>query len=417
MPLTLDPRCIDQFRAALLVALEDASVMYGRYVHPDWMWIGERVARVLPQTQKARATAGLERIPNLTVSFFLMDQLRHMLREHGTANDDASVPLSDLPGFNNREETADKLIAALLTLPWDYELLILTPLDAYTIDEIPLDKQFTLRSIEAQDAAYPLHAVDVYAQHAYHQHYPEAFTADRYYFAGSFSGYLHDVSPVPEIEELVHAAKGVLGLALVATFLKLDVTSRGAPPPRTQPIIVYRIQNGARQLLPYLWLSTDDTQLLSRFERGALPLEILPTILAAIQAAFSHAATLGAARWYVDSFTGSNGVLQTVQATVALEMLLGDRKQSNQIGVTQLLSNRLAFLIGNSPRQRASIAADFCERYDVRSDIVHNGKILLDERERDTLFALRNYARRAILKQLEQIWAENGKRTEPATAL
>lgn len=98
---------------------------------------------------------------------------------------------------------------------------------------------------------------------------------------------------------------------------------------------------------------------------------------------------------------------------MALEILLGDRKQANEIGVTALLANRLAFMIARTPTEREAVLTHFRELYDVRSDIVHEGKAALGDKGYATLSALREYARRAILTQLEQIWFEKGEPSSP----
>ncbi len=127
---------------------------------------------------------------------------------------------------------------------------------------------------------------------------------------------------------------------------------------------------------------------------------------AAIRAGFTDVSTRSAARWYADSTVGSNGLIQIVQAAIALEILLGDESGLEQIGTTALLANRLAYMIAETPHERRTILARFKQLYKVRSLIVHQGKAVLEERESAALYELRAYANRAIIKQTMQLIRE-----------
>jgi hypothetical protein len=81
-----------------------------------------------------------------------------------------------------------------------------------------------------------------------------------------------------------------------------------------------------------------------------------------------------AGRWLLDSHSGKNELLSFVQATVALEILLGDKHVSDVMGLGELLRNRCAYLIGKTHSQRDEILNDFRKIYEVRSKIVHRGK-------------------------------------------
>jgi len=92
-----------------------------------------------------------------------------------------------------------------------------------------------------------------------------------------------------------------------------------------------------------------------------------------------------------------------VQAMVALEILLGEKKESDLTGLGALLSNRCAYLIGASHDDREKILSDFRKIYDIRSKIVHSGKDWLTQDERQLLRKLYEIVSRVIQKEAELI--------------
>ena len=97
---------------------------------------------------------------------------------------------------------------------------------------------------------------------------------------------------------------------------------------------------------------------------------------------------------------GTNQLLSFVQATVAMEILLGEGSKSDVIGIGELLRNRCAYLIGKSRGQREELLKDFEKIYDVRSKIVHRGKSRLTFEERSLFNKLQWMCRRVISEEL-----------------
>src|SRR5205823_4048712 len=71
----------------------------------------------------------------------------------------------------------------------------------------------------------------------------------------------------------------------------------------------------------------------------------------------------GACQWLFDSYAEQSDLLAFVQATVAIEMALGEKAASDLIGVGELLGNRCAYLIGKSRKRRADILKVFKRLY------------------------------------------------------
>ncbi len=109
---------------------------------------------------------------------------------------------------------------------------------------------------------------------------------------------------------------------------------------------------------------------------------------------------LRAAQWYFDSYCGDNELLSFVKSTICLEMLLGEKKVSDLIGIMELLRNRCAYFIGSNHSEREEILKDFNEIYSTRSQIVHSGKNRLTKLERRSLYKLRRLCARVIRKEI-----------------
>jgi len=114
-----------------------------------------------------------------------------------------------------------------------------------------------------------------------------------------------------------------------------------------------------------------------------------------------NAGVLRAAQWLFDSYSSRSQLLAFVQATVALEILFGDKAISDVVGLGELLGNRVAYLIGTTRQQREEVLKDFRRIYETRSRIVHRGHNLLSAQERSDLYTLRWMCSRAILRELE----------------
>lgn len=105
---------------------------------------------------------------------------------------------------------------------------------------------------------------------------------------------------------------------------------------------------------------------------------------------------LRASQWLFDSTSEENDILAYVQAMVCVEILLGEKAETNYLSLGKLLKNRCAYLIGKTDKDRQSIMRRFDDLYDTRSRIVHSGHNKLSKAERDDLYELRHLCRRII---------------------
>lgn len=108
-----------------------------------------------------------------------------------------------------------------------------------------------------------------------------------------------------------------------------------------------------------------------------------------------------AGRWLLNSYCTENQLLSFVQAITALEVLIGEEKESKNTGIKSLLANRTAYFIGDSHEKRLQIIEEIKEIYTTRCDIVHKGKEVLSIDEKKQLLKLQFYLHRIILEEIE----------------
>lgn len=106
------------------------------------------------------------------------------------------------------------------------------------------------------------------------------------------------------------------------------------------------------------------------------------------------------ARWLMNSYLSENDLLAYIQATTAIEILLGEKKYTDTLGIQNLISNRMAYSIAKSPEERKEIINKFIKIYETRSKIVHNGAEELGDAEKEYLKELQNYIHRLLFHEI-----------------
>jgi len=143
---------------------------------------------------------------------------------------------------------------------------------------------------------------------------------------------------------------------------------------------------------------------------GEVVTELVNDGLSKCQSAFANLqdneTLLLACQWLFDSYSSGSALQAFVQATIAIEILLGDKASSDLIGLGELLANRCAYLLGTSRQERAEILQKFRRLYSTRSKIVHRGKNRLNHDESGDLVELSYLAASVIRKELRLAQAD-----------
>lgn len=345
------------------------------------------------------------------IEAFVEDYLNPRVREAKTSG--PARPVLEL--FDTEEIAAwsQAIGDGLLSLPWTYEAWLVTPLERSDSDNrVELESAYQVVALSQDDASsMPIHEPEPSATR-YHRRFPSRVSHENLQFVAIFEGYVRRDGVTPELDDVLNAYKGLLGL-LVAEGSLFHKIPPDHVPPRAEPILIYRRGNdNSRELLPYQWLTQEDTWIIHDLDHLNKRRTPASEAIALVEGAFRDVATRTAARWYLDSFARSKGLVQIVQATVALEILLGDRIAAEAVGLGTLLANRLAYLTGHTPTHRQEILADFKHLYDLRSRIVHSGKNRLDDDERQALSSLQRHMQYALHEQIAGLRQENEWRKE-----
>jgi len=105
--------------------------------------------------------------------------------------------------------------------------------------------------------------------------------------------------------------------------------------------------------------------------------------------------------WLFRSFVSSKSLDIILESTIALEVLLGDRNEASGIGLTKLLANRCAYLLGDSDESRRSLMEEFKSIYEIRSGIVHSGLHQTGSKASKASEGARDLAGRVLRKELD----------------
>lgn len=105
--------------------------------------------------------------------------------------------------------------------------------------------------------------------------------------------------------------------------------------------------------------------------------------------------------WYVQSDVTEDDTMSFVQVCMGLESIFGDDDYEG--GLTTILSDRCAYLIGKNIKERGEIKSDFKKIYQIRSKIVHGVRNHLSANEEHMLYQARYFLRKSILKELDNL--------------
>jgi hypothetical protein len=124
-----------------------------------------------------------------------------------------------------------------------------------------------------------------------------------------------------------------------------------------------------------------------------------------LQSGLQAEQTVLSAQWLFDSYCSQDQLLCFIQSMVVLEILFGDKRVSDEVGIGELISSRFAYLVGTTHEERADHIEALRKIYRVRSQIVHSGNHRLTLEERGLFSRLRWMCRRAIDKEIDLLKA------------
>jgi hypothetical protein len=426
MPLNLHENCLAQLRASLEKHLPQISVTHGMFLATGSTAPLYLAQTALPTTGKVHARL-LKLIGEMPLIDFVSGTLaRELVENQSYETELGPKPITSMPAYSNAAETSAKLVDAFESLPWQYTITLPLPV-AFSDVFCPSIKYFSLSDFmcircgnEEMATSFPLVsgikgrderiAGGGLAALLIPQN-PE-WKADRAYLQIQVEGFIGKFASTEPLHNAVSLIRAFFGLGLALRLFQHKPTYQQYP--RKQKAFIHRsidkkwviedlseLESAHSSAIDDLQLHDLDGTLNTPEKRGAWMRQKLGSISAVIKAADrAQNITLGA-QWLLDSYSGSDELLQFVQAAVVVEILLGEKASSDLVGLGELLSNRCAYLIANSHAERAELLQDFRTIYEVRSKIVHRGKSRLQLREKILFDKLRWMCRRIIQEEVK----------------
>lgn len=104
--------------------------------------------------------------------------------------------------------------------------------------------------------------------------------------------------------------------------------------------------------------------------------------------------------WFYRANVSKRPLDALLESTIAMEVMLGDEKESEGVGLTKLLRNRCAYMLGQDQSEREAILQSFTDLYKLRSAIVHSGRHRASESERAVVSQALGLCGRVIAHEL-----------------
>ncbi len=436
MSLELDKMCKDRLIKVLKEQLPKLRVSNGKYLDRKSAFCLFLAENILPGTGKTKNN--IERfISESPVFDFVYETLTQELSENQEYDSEAiDMGLCELAEYSDPEQTAARIINDLDSLPWEYIFSIsihkeLSEILIPIIGRIDLGSNIRISKIgEDFEEKYSLNSGIKSRDQSIagggllsllsskENKWDENSICIQFDQSG-FVGYYGETATTDAVGDDL---KSLCGLCIALRLFKVEYKYR--PTPIKAKFYIHRklgdkwVIQGTRELdtvtsdlFHDLVLHDLDGNLDSEEKKKSW----LDKTLSDIDKVFSNRnltdKILLACQWLFESYSGKNELLSFVQTTIVIEILLGDKATSDQMGLGVLLRNRCAYLIGNTQSQRDEILRDFQEIYNVRSKIVHGGKNRISLDESQLYRKLQWMCRRVIQEEVDLLKKDLQKKT------
>lgn len=425
MPLELNEKLRARLIERLVEALPKVQVRNGQYIHRESLGGVIEAESAMPSTGK-QAEAIQQKLGDLPFLEFVSGTISRELSETFDYNSDADLkPLTQVAGYEDVQALAQRLVDSFESLPWNYSVSMPLPAEfgkliLDNIGDVRISKSLTLRSGKTLDKTHPLESANQKRNDALSGSVfslfsmganKGAWSEKQAYLQVELTGYIDQYGSTETMERALDQVKAFYGFALALGILKYKWAYYGGP----QGLFSYVHREEDAKWIPESRVNVQQVdgdlhRLLVLEDLGGL---IKPdraagwasNQLKAIGWAFNAGESADylrlAARWFWDSHTGQDELLQFIQCAVVVEILLGEKAASDGMGITEMLANRCAYLIAKTHDERAELIADFKKIYFIRSKIVHNGKRRLGANDRPLFHRLKWICRRIIQAEVE----------------
>jgi hypothetical protein len=307
--------------------------------------------------------------------------------------DEEGIPIREIDGFSDHVKLAKLVVKQLATLPWKYKIVVRGP--AY-ISDGPIKKPFSIdisdqlslvsSNILKNDLIFTTQEqfIDDWIWQDSLGADARKFATKRLYFVYRYTGYVEQGSNVKAVEVLSDEIRAFYGSCLAHDLLHPWGYHKD------QALSIVFLSAGEDGFLrPHESMSGDVHRATNFYAQDVLSTkfrsdEKLQQLLSPVRATFNCSNSVRlktAAIWLLRAHMSDKPMDKVLESTIALEVLLGDRDMSDKIGLTKLMANRCAYALGQSYESRAATLKFFNDFYKLRSEIVHSGRLNMEEDE------------------------------------
>ncbi|WP_419403182.1 hypothetical protein [Stenotrophomonas rhizophila] len=339
---------------------------------------------------------------------FVVSEISGVFQGPGYNADAGDRLLISYDGYHDPTPLSEELVSSFCTLPWQYEVSIRLPealvaLFEDGVHQFELSPRHRIVSGAYLAGIRPLRGESPNGLASLFDDRSSSVGWDREaaYFQVDLSGY---VTTWPT-ESFMSARDDIFSFFGLGVALGLFYSSRYtamAEEGKASPLHVHFF-NGSS------WIEQKSVQLEQHQQHGVhrlsvtewlldRPHEIAETLrrIGSVFGSEHGRNVLLSGRWLFDSNCGQDELLSYVQAAVAIEILLGDEDADPSLGLTTLMANRCAYLVGRTQADRTQLLKNFRDIYKVRSKIVHRGKSRLNNEEIRLFYVLQSIIRSVI---------------------
>jgi hypothetical protein len=379
--------------------------------------------KILPQTGPLRDRL-VAYVDDNPFSEFVWDRLTTELWERDKYQSGKRGKLVDIEGYADVDQVATRLLSQFESLPWHFHIHIPMPESLSTIlaeneSSFPLCPSVEIvRATPEFRASYPLASNNEELNKRIYGNAiaslflpaPPKWSESSLYMQIQTEGYVDRFgtsNPPLAAERLM---RSVLGLAEAVylfdhSYQPVDQTvetfvHRRQDDGTWSPYGRYNLSRGFSNGLTRLVIDEMVAKLEPKVKRRTIQSR-LASIGSTLRSGKDAEPTILAAQWLFDGLADNDELLSFVRAMVVMEILLGDKAISKDVGIGELISSRFAYFVGTTHEQRTQFIDDFRKIYEVRSQIVHRGKPRLSSGERVLLHKLRWMCRRLLQKEME----------------
>jgi hypothetical protein len=427
MPIELNENCEQRLTAVIRETLAGLVVSRGNWLQLSGLEKLVEANSILPNnTEKSVTRVLVDTLGEWPIWEFVFDRLWRELQQARKFDHEAgNIRLQEIDGYTDGNKVAERLVAEFKTLPWDCAAILRLPIPADCgvrfnengRRELGCGISFLKGSPEVEQQYQLIHPPSrrgVPDSLGNILGIKDAWSVDSVYIEVRFRGYSAKHTETYSLREAVATIEAVLGLLRAYNIVDL----RGSMPSSINepPLWIFQKENDMWKqeepkllqaematVLEKLRLQDNPSELTD--EQGKLFVHRLIEMLEKACQCLEVERLRRASQWYFQSFYTQNELLAFIQATVAVEILLGEGSKGSDIGLMELLGNRCAYLIGKSDADRTDILTQFRKAYGTRSEIVHRGKARLDSEEQVSLRTLQWICARSIQEEVKVLSA------------